>query len=96
MPAHKQVSKQPTGANKKPVGVIKQPAAVDKRHRPYNFQTGDIAMKAAFDHGVPFSNGMYTAVVIKNLNINVVHEVQFVRQLAVEDLGARSKRQTKK
>ncbi len=87
MPAHKQVSIQPAGANKprwclKPGGVSKKPAAADGRYRP-SFKAGDIAMKAAFDHGVPFANGVYTAVVTRNTK--VAHDVQFVRQLAVED-----------
>ena len=82
MPAHKQVSKQPASANK--TGVSKKPAACEL-FRPY-FKVGEIAMKATFDHEVPFSSGMYTAVVMKSVGCgNQTHHVQFVRQLAVED-----------
>ena len=97
MPAHKHTPKQPAGANKKPVGVSKKPAAADGRYRP-SFKIGDIAMKAAFDHGVPLnlSNDVYAAVVIKNTK--VAQGVQFACQLAVQDpaeLGVRAKSQTK-
>ena len=48
-------------------------------------------MRATFDHGVPFSSGMYTAVIMKSVGSdwNQTHHVQFMRQLAVdvEDLA---------
>ena len=84
-------------AHKKPAGVIKRPAgsASTGLYRPV-FKTGDIAMKAVFDAGVPFSNGMYTAVVNKDSKPAVV---EFVRQLAVEDpaeAGACAQKQKQK
>ena len=56
MPTCKQVSKKPAGV------ICKKPAAGCGIYRPV-FKTGDIAMKAVFDSGVPFSNGVYAAVV---------------------------------
>ena len=73
MPTCKQVSKKPAGV------ISKKPAA---GYRPV-FKTGDIAMKAVFDSGVPFSNGLYAAVVKKNTKGPAV--VQFVNQVATED-----------
>ena len=68
---------------KKPAGVIsKKPAAGSGSYRPV-FKTGDIAMKAVFDSGVPFSNGVYVAVVDKNTTGPAV--VQFVNQMATAD-----------
>jgi hypothetical protein len=76
--------KKPAGViSKKPAGVIsKKPAAGCGVYRPV-FKTGDIAMKAVFDSGVPFSNGLYTAVV--NKNTKGPADVQFVKQIATED-----------
>ena len=81
----RQVSKQPANASKthRPAGVGKS------RFRPA-FKVGDIVMKAFFDDGVPFSNGVYTAVITKaapsgKSNQKTTHHVQFVKQLAVED-----------
>ena len=101
MPAHKKVSKlprlrtepkRPASANKWPAGVGRktaaQLAAEGGWFRPV-FKAGDIVMKATFDRGVPFSNGLYTAVVtnshcLKHGN-STTHHVQFVKQMAVED-----------
>ena len=81
MPARKQMSKQPASANK--TGVSKKPTA-GETFRPY-FKVGEIAMRATSDHEVPFSNGMYTAMIMKSVGCgNQTHHVQFVRQLAVE------------
>ena len=85
MPARKQVSKKPAGV------ISKKPAAGSGQYRPV-FKTGDIAMKAVFNPGVPFSNGLYAAVVNKNTKGPAV--VEFVNQIAVEnpeELGGRSK-----
>ena len=76
MPTCKKVSKKPAGV------ISKKPAAGCSKYRPV-FKTGDIAMKAVFDSGVPFSNGLYTAVVKKNTKGPAV--VQFVKQVATED-----------
>ena len=88
MPADKRVSKQSAGSNKKPAGVSRktaaQLAAEGGWFRPA-FKAGDIVMKAAFDCGVPFSYGLYTAVVTKSAKCKkTTHHVQFVKQLAVE------------
>lgn len=85
MPTCKQVLKKPAGAiSKQSAGVISnKPAAGTGLDRPV-FKTGDIVMKAVFDSGVPFSNGVCAAVVTKNTKGPAV--VQFVKQLATENL----------
>ena len=84
----RQVSKQPANASKthRPAGVGKS------RFRPA-FKVGDIVMKAFFDDGVPFSNGMYEARVTKasvaeSHGNTTTHYVQFVKQLSVESRQA--------
>ena len=80
----RQVSKQPANASK-----THRPAGVGKNSFRPAFKVGDIVMKAVFRDGVPFSNGMYEAKVIKasmaeSHGNKTTHYVRFVKLLSVE------------